>query len=247
MNARFTILILSVLLCTSLLIAEEWWEKRPYTEWSERDVNRMLNDSPWVKLSLKDRRWNYRISLLTSRAVRCALLRSFSFSNRASAKLHAGNSVSVAELMRETDGDAERIRLERFIALNPDDIRVRGDGDYIILSVSMTTRNLRWVGRRWWPREDTRPKELSQVRFEDLAEKTQLSTKTGKTIHLVRYEPPGMDMLGAKFYFPRHLPDGSPAVTRGDRELRFETEIDGRKIRAKFDLKKMLYLGYLEI
>jgi hypothetical protein len=247
MKSRCLLLILATTLLSSVLLAAEWWEKKPYTEWSQGEVNRMLSDSPWVRLALKDRRWNYRITLLSSRAVRDALLCRFSLSGPSSVKLHAGQSVTVEQLRKENDEAGTRIRIEKFIAENPNDIRVKGDARHIVLAISQTTNNLRWQGL-WWRRlEDMRPTELLPLQLEELAPYTQLTTKTGRTIPLVDYEPPGRDMLGARLYFPRYAADGSPAVTIGDRELLFETRIAGRKIKVKFDLKKLMYQGNFEI
>jgi hypothetical protein len=45
-----------------------------------------------------------------------------------------------------------------------------------------------------------------------------------------RYDAPGLDQLGAKFYFSKILPDGSALVGPGDKELRFESRIEGKRI-----------------
>jgi hypothetical protein len=84
------------------------------------------------------------------------------------------------------------------------------------------------------------------LELKDLAQEAFLSTKTGKKVHIVAYEPPGVDRLGAKLYFPRRLPDESDLVTPMDNELRFETRVEGQKIEAKFDLRKLAYKGRLE-
>jgi len=286
MRLRSYLLIFSVLLFASIVIAKEWWEKKSYTEWSEQEVERMLNSSPWTTTSRKGSLrqvqkdgsaqhipLNYRIRLLSSRAVREALLRSLSFSAKAASEASVERSVNVATLKKEANADNELARLEKFIADNPKDIRVKGDDNHAVISICLAAfipapeppsgktsdvfgvidwgpppapspasvpRNLGWI-------ENPRPEELSQLKFADLEETTILSTRTGKQIPLIRYDPPGMDGLGAKLYFPRHLPDGSPCVTVNDKELRFETKINGKKIKGKFDLKKLIYKGKLEI
>ena len=71
--------------------------------------------------------------------------------------------------------------------------------------------------------------------------------------------------MGAKYYFPRKLPDGTPLVTPADKEIRFETmitlnegttltgdqlgvEIEREdRIWMQFDLRKMVFEGKLEI
>ena len=100
--------------------------------------------------------------------------------------------------------------------------------------------------RQSW-REEPRPNELMDLQLSDWTGHTILSTETGRSVEIVRYDPPGLDMLGAKFYFPSRLPDGTPLVANGGKELRFETRINGKSVKAKFDLRKMRYQGRLEI
>jgi hypothetical protein len=38
-----------IVLSASLLWAQKAWEKKPYTEWSQREVNQVLQDSPWAR------------------------------------------------------------------------------------------------------------------------------------------------------------------------------------------------------
>ena len=35
--------------CTSLLLAGGFWDTVPYTEWSDKQIKKILNDSPWAK------------------------------------------------------------------------------------------------------------------------------------------------------------------------------------------------------
>ncbi len=41
--------VLVVLLGATLLWATDPWKKKPYTEWTEKDIERVLNHSPWVR------------------------------------------------------------------------------------------------------------------------------------------------------------------------------------------------------
>ncbi len=99
----------------------------------------------------------------------------------------------------------------------------------------------------------------------DLVSNTFLATRTGKRVYLERYEPPGKDGLGAKYYFPRRMEDGTSVALESDREVRFETAItlveSGRssgssgtdeylrteRVWMQFDLRKMVFAGRLEI
>lgn len=42
-------LMLALLLSCSLLFAKGFWEGKPYSNWSKKEVSKMLNDSPWAK------------------------------------------------------------------------------------------------------------------------------------------------------------------------------------------------------
>jgi hypothetical protein len=105
---------------------------------------------------------------------------------------------------------------------------------------------------------------LMKLRTTDLTSNTSLTTDTGRKVYLVRYDPPGPEGLGAKFYFPRNLPDGSALVAKEDKQIRFETaltllenqqpafqtEYESQrtdKIYLQFDLRKMVFEGKLEI
>jgi hypothetical protein len=45
---RLPVTIGSWLLAGVALIAADFWEERPFTEWSDKDVEKMLTDSPWA-------------------------------------------------------------------------------------------------------------------------------------------------------------------------------------------------------
>lgn len=96
-------------------------------------------------------------------------------------------------------------------------------------------------------KEITRPEIFTDVGSSDFLQATCISVQSGKCIHLDHYEQPGKDALGAKFYFPRLLPDGRPLVTSADKQLRFESRIRGKKIEARFNVRRLSYRGKLEM
>lgn len=285
MPQKLSTSILLALLFTGILVAKNWWEKKPYMEWSVAEVDRMLNESPWVAVSVRglfrDQHPtdpypdNWRIVLLTALPVREAYLRRLSFHDDVGAKPDFQTSVPVNAAKTRPEPEEAQYRLQRFMALYPDDIRVRGDEHQIVVGMSVThymppvspigggiERSSDVTGitaagggktsvptdltRQPWV-EDTSPGELMALQLPDLLRETFLSTQTGRRVEILRYDRPSLDMLGAKLYFSRTLPDGRPLITDKDRELRFETRINGKSIKAKFDLKKMRYKRKLEI
>jgi len=193
----------------------------------------------------------YRICLLTAKPIREALLRQLTFPPNIVKSRSSQTTVHVDEIRDIMVAQAEQARLRSIRESYPDDIRVKGDDSHIIISLSIAMvipqyqRSEDQDESIWW--EDSRPARLIALSSSFLAPDTSLSTKTGKKMPFVRYEPPGQDDLGAKFYFSRKLPDGSPRVTMDDKELRFETRIEGKRVRAKFNLKKLAYRDRLQI
>ena len=185
----------------------------------------------------------------------------------------AGKVVDKETLKAGEPTPSREDRLKEIVTSRPDDIRVKGDDEAVVIALTITQFVQSWVAAQYdigrfarngsernatvvgedtlrmpsdWM-EECRPERLSGLSTPDLAGRTFLLTKTGKKAQLLRYEPPGDDLLGAKFYFPRQLSDGIPLATEADRELRFETVIRGRKVKVSFNLKKLVYKGKLEI
>jgi hypothetical protein len=236
-----------------LLFAAEWWEKKPYTEWGARDVERMLDNSPWGKVHTvtimnpmatgdrtfetvgsgdleREKRNLFHLRFLTAKPIRMAVAR---------------------QVMLAGQGQVELTGLQRFIE--------RPDSEYLVLAMTVSAiPEGASSARGYWT-------SLMQLSTPVLAGNTFLATKTGKRAYLVRYDPPGKDGLGAKFYFPRTAEDGNPFVTVEDREVRFETTISliesgtlsgtpgeaenerTECIWLQFDLRKMIFDGKLEI
>jgi hypothetical protein len=240
------------------LMAQPLWEKKPYTEWSAIEVDRVLNGAPWValhsagsssrgvptSLSLpggKQQKFTtfyvYCLRLLTAKPIGEALLRLIALGGM------PGTAVALKDL--NTGTEAERERLNAFMKSRPDDVRVRGDADYIIVAITLRVGTgastfeplpKHWVEILMPADRESNPSEFDR--------KTSLSTDKGDRVSLARYEP--HDQLGAKYYFPRARTDGRPLITSGSKELRFETMIQRTRIKVKFDLSKMVYKGKIE-
>jgi len=288
MLKRLAFPLLIALVATGTVAAKDWWEKKPYIEWTPHEIDRMLNDSPWVALcpaeltrgqlvisrgseepaqhvSSPDRRAipmhstqvqqaalpsliNYRVRLLTARPIREAFLSELSFSAHTHQDFSSQQTVNVERMKGGDLVSARQARLQQFLAEHPGGTLVDGDERRIIVALTLTqfTRNEAPHKSSDWA-EQPRPSDLLEIHTADLTGTTILSTDTGKRVALIQYDRPGTDMLGAKFYFPRTLPDGAPLIGDRDRELRFETRINGKEIKVKFDLRKMRYKGKVEL
>jgi len=243
---RWVLLFISALFLASFsLKAEGWWEKTPFTQWPGIRVYELLTDSPWVLLSPagfrqgENRRHsgyaiscNYLVRIVTAKPIREALLRSISLQ---------GKLVSAKSGRKNMDADQQQEQLHAFMASRPDDLRIKGNDRQIIIAITLK------IDDRFTSHEEDDGTELSNVDISAISAETSLATDTGKRVDLEDYRPAGNDRLGMQFYFPRQLPDGSPLISAGDKELRFGTRINGTPVKVKFNLKKMIYKGKLEI
>ena len=73
-----------ILVSTAILTATDWWEKKPFMEWSAGEVDQLLNDSPWsgvtpfsarIRTPISSYPISWRILLLSAKPVREAYLR----------------------------------------------------------------------------------------------------------------------------------------------------------------------------
>jgi hypothetical protein len=265
MFQKLAILVLSGFLCVAVLVAKDWKEKSSL-EWTETNLWEILMDSAWVSqtstdfpgsatrgaklpdrahLGLVINSLRYpMIRFLTAKPIRDAqAMRTIFMNPRIN---HVVSIQDLSEEFRQDDNEAGRARLQRFAKDNPGDIRVIGDPDYIVVSITMTqVTHCNFGSVR---QEITFPiAELENIQPSELANNTFLSIGGKKRLPMSHYQPPQRDRLGAKIFFPRFLPNGTPSIAVEDEELQFETWIQGQRISGKFNLREMVYKDKLEI
>jgi hypothetical protein len=225
------------MLMAAVIAAQDWWETRPYTTWSREEVDKILNDSPWsreVRKSLPritlinpgiagiERAYDriqFHVGLLTAKPVRMALAR----------------RAILLDPSRETGTDWAKY-------IDGEDTR----NIVVILSMSAT------------PAQSHPAMILTQLldnfKTADLVNQVALASDGGRKVPLTEYSALGENGYGYKFVFPRSLPDGRALVEPGSKELRFDltirvpeeqSELGKIAVNAKWDVRKMLYLGRL--
>ena len=164
------------------------WNKKPYTEWSEKDATKLLNDSPWGQTqTLTDTsqmtgqgrvdsgqsrvqdvfRVNLRIRFLSAKPVRQAISHLMEMTNREKI------SAQLAE------------RLKAFAAAD--------FPDYIVITVtSESDRASRLL-------QETQA-SFYKLTTGELINNTYLLAG-GRRVFLKEYQPPGNDGLGARYIF----------------------------------------------
>jgi hypothetical protein len=209
--------------------------KKPYTEWSDREALKVLNESPWGQsYSLTDmskmfsagprgvnprqteeanlRQVNFRIRFLSARPIREAFVRTIELKQK---------------------GQLPKQFADQLKAFVTNEFR-----DYIVVVVDFDSA--------------ATTGEYEQVRAlfnnrtsADLKNNTYLQVG-GKRVFLDEYQSPKSDGLGARLVFPR-LVEGKPWITEASDDIHFYCELSTTyKLETRHKIKDMIYQGKLE-
>ena len=209
---------------------------KPWTEWSKKDADKMLNDSAWAQSQTKgeappamDRGANEGRSTNAPAS-----------SSPISTEYNIRVRLASAKPIRE--GLARRIVLsqpdkskELTDQLQP--IIDKGFGDFIIVAVNVDAQQGRIAMGQLAP--------LARSTTATLAGKVYLERKDGKRLELLEYKSPIADGMGGKFIFPRTL-DDKPFLAQESDSVRFVLNLDKLKVDAKFKVSGMMYSDKLE-
>lgn len=225
---------------------------KPWTDWSKKDVERILNDSPWAQTQTETDtsemffsptargsgdtsqsravegatnqaiNVKYFVRFFTARPVRRALARTMMLSGKVPAE--------------------QASRLKAFAELE--------SSQYIIVTVSFYSSDQRYSGQAM--------QAFNSAETSTLKNNTYLERKDGKRLFLAEYVKPGLDGFGARFVFPRMV-DDQPFLTPDSGEVRFVAEFPGNlvasprqasqaflTINRRFKVSDMIYDGKLE-
>jgi len=214
---------------------------KPWTEWSKKDAERILNDSAWGQTHtegggstdttvvtntrggmtgdrkgesgepVKSRAMNFRARFLTAKPVREAFAR-------------------MVVLQQPNAGTELVTQLQGFVD--------RDFGDYLVIAFSAEGEDARMV--------QGMTMGLSRLTAESLKGKVSLQRADGTSATLIDYKAPTADGMGAKFVFSRTL-DGKPFLTNESEYVKFIFDLSERqKFNMRFKVAAMTYAGKLE-
>jgi hypothetical protein len=223
---------------------------KPWTEWSAKDADKILNDSAWGQTQTEGDRGSEPSS--TSAITQTTAAKESQVKNAgAAANVESGErkdtAMSVNYRVRLLSAKPIRAAFVRMIEIQgaPAErvalLRTfvdRDFGDYIVVTITMDGNDRKRLGMVMT--------EISNVDAEALKATTYLERKDGKKVALMEYRAPTQDGLGAKFVFPRML-EGKPFIAADSGDLRFSTEAGkALKISKRFKVSEMMYDGKLE-
>lgn len=235
-----------LLLATSVSLNSAQKRLKPWQEWSRKDAEAILNDSPWGKTQT-----DTDISEMMFRPQAAPDARSGA-SNSDPLRDERGGSTNQASVVkyriRFLSAKPVRQAFARLISLDQPDENskvkaslnefvARQFDRWIAVSVGFESRDQRYSG--------VAVQAFASATSASLKNKTYLERKDGKRLYLHLYQPPTADGLGAKFIFDRFV-DERPFLNPESGEVRFVSEVGKIKLDMRFKVGEMTYDGQLE-
>jgi len=231
-------------LCVSSVAAQN--SAKPWSEWSKKEVDKMLNESAWGQTQVEEKKEQpQNVEAVTQVAANRAADRQMS---RTGESGETKAQPSIRYHVRFLSAKPVRAAFARMVLLNktqPDEALTgqlqgfidRSFADYIVVSVGVEVSDAK-IGEQLM-------RALSMATADALKQNVFLERKDGKKLYLMEYRPPTEDGMGAKFVFQRVV-DGQAFLTEND-SVRFVAQFNERmKLNTRYKLSDMLYDGKLE-
>jgi len=244
MTKTITVLALTLTIAPSLAAQKK---PLPWTEWSKKDVEKILNNSAWAQTQTEGESQD---SGSTSAITAVAAPRSSgSDLSRTGESGESKPSQIVKYRIRFLTAKPVREAFARMVLLSQEKANEeltqklqgfvdRDFGDYIVIAVAFETADKRVVGPLM--------QAFSSANAEVLKSTAYLERKDGKRVFLMDYRAPVNDGMGAKLVFPRTL-EGQPFLKDESDNIRFVAEFNQKiKLNTRYKVADMTYDGRLE-
>jgi hypothetical protein len=239
-------LLLALCACSAFAQKEKRW-----TELSEKEVAKILNDSPWAQTQSEGRQETPSASsaITAVSAPRRDTERVLSSSD--ASRMESGQpkaDTTIRYRARFLSAKPVRAAFARMLLLKREadenlSTQLQGFvdrdfGDYVVVVVTPEAADPKLVGPTI--------QFLTTATAEVFKDKVYLERKDGKKLALADYRPPGPDGMGAKFVFLRTL-EGQPFLTADSDNVRFFAQLSEKlKLNVKYKVSDMMYDGKLE-
>jgi hypothetical protein len=252
MNRTAISFMAALALALTLITATAQEKGKAWSEWSKKDAEKMLNDSPWAQTQTdtdtsqmffsptNDPRISGRTTSTTgSRIEEGATNQAVNVKFHVrffSARPIRQALVRLMELQQKPSAE-QAAKLTNFAEMQ--------SPDSVIVTVAFESNDQRFLGGAMQAFNSATTGTLKNAAY--------LERNDGKRLFLEEYVPPGKDGFGARFIFLREL-DGQPFVTPDTKEIRFYAEFpkaksadaNGMKIDRRFKTADMMYQGQVE-
>lgn len=233
-NQILNIAALLVLALTTAMAqkADQW------TDWSKKDAEKMLDDSPWGHIQTEtDTREMMYSPTASSQASRVP-------SGAVNQPVNLTFHVRFFSARPIREALARKIELDQNGNLKSDQLtRLHNwaeikSSDIIVITVSFDSPDGRYSGPAI--------QAFGSNTTATLKNDCYLQRSDGKQLFIQEYAPPGKDGFGARFIFSRDV-DGQPFINDKSGEIRFYAKLPQlQKIDRRFKVADMMYQGQLE-
>lgn len=240
------------LFCAALIMASAIAilsaQQKPWSEWTKKDVEKTLNDSPWAQTQTETdtSETTYSSTISQTTAARREDSRITDAGKVESAAKNPAKSVKYrirllsARPIREAFA---RMVLSAQQSPAPDLAQQlqgfvdRDFSEYVVVAVTVEASDQRHA--------TPISQAFNSATADLLKNTTYLERKDGKRLFLMDYRPPTNDGMGAKFVFARSV-DGKPFIGEAD-NVKFVSEFNEKvKLNARYKTSDMTYNGKLE-
>jgi hypothetical protein len=235
-----SLFILCALFALGLSVSAQDGSK-PWTEWSKKDAEKVLSESPWGQSFVQEPTGPADTTVITGTGSGL----------RPSRQGESGDykpSSALKYRARFLTAKPVREAFARMVVLSqPNDPKLvpalqgfidRDFGDFLVVSFSIESEDERMTKGAMMG--------LGRLTAEMLKDKVYLERKDGKRATLIDYKPPSEDGLGAKIVFSKTL-DGQPFLSDPADLVKFFLQLsEKQKVTMKFKASGMTYGGKLE-
>lgn len=239
------IIALSLVFALTMVVGAQK-KMKPWTEWTEKDVNKILNDSPWGQTQNETN----TSEMFYSPTSPLATGRSNSGTGSTNDRNQQGalnQATNIGYGIRFLSAKPIRQAFARRVMMqNPqmaEQLKAFAEQkseQYIVIAVDYNSPDRRFSGPAM--------QQFNSANLGILKNSTYLERKDGKRIFLEQYMTPINDGMGAKYVFARML-DGKPFLEKDSGYIRFYSEFPGTpalKLNMRFKVAEMIYEENLE-
>jgi hypothetical protein len=253
--------VVTATLMVGLLAAGVVAQQNPaWTEWTQKDADKILNDSPWGQTQtdtntsemvysptvgsaagsagtrparttgVRDEQADRNRNRATEGAYNQAVTINYRIRFLSARPVREALAAIILHQQASASADQVRRQMQQFVD--------RNFGDYIVVAVSYDASDQRLSGKAF--------QDFNTAMADTLKNNTYLERSDGKRVFLMDYRAPVDDGIGARFVFPR-IVDGRAFLNSESRDVRFYSEVGANvKLNLRFKVADMVYHGKLE-
>jgi len=236
---KLCITVMLAALAAAAAPAGDPWKEKPFTKWEEKDIRRIMTDSPWARDVRVDAGW--KIGKRTGGPSGAA-------TNDPSFTSQGGTAAANPTIpgVQGLTGRPEAVYFVRWMASRTiRGVLLRGQVTAGKLQAAQAEKLLEEPAPTYWIEisgPDMTP--FQGLDEQALAAKTVLKsagwkqTLTPLRVGIVQ-NPQDKSIVSVTFHFPRQWPDGTPAIAGTEKSVEFVCQAKGALLKAQFEPAKM--------